>query len=838
MEITVGAAWVGRSTPGDHRFSLSFAKDIGEIVSKVGKLLSVSRMPRGARAREMSRFLGERERDVRFDTSWLEDLAEKTVIEIRCEEVAPLVSNPGRMLLTNARLYFQPFNNVGAVAVRKYRLDQIAHLYRRRHMLRHTGLEVIMNDGTTLYLAFSERGERDEAHALICAQPAAKAAAAPDQATAVLLKWQNGLVSNFDYLMHLNHLSDRSFNDIAQYPVFPHVIADYSSSTLDLSNPATFRDLSKPIGALNPKRLEGFKARYEEMPEPKFLYGTHYSTPGYVLFYLVRQRPDLMLKLQSGKFDAPDRLFASVAELWDSVTNNPGDVKELIPEFFMPPAEFLENLDGLDLGVRQNGRRVGDVELPPWAKGSAREFARLQREALESDWVSAHLHLWIDLIFGCKQRGDAAREADNLFYHLTYEGAVDLDAETDPERRAGLEAQIQEFGQTPSQIFTTPHPQRLPKEERRANVDLTRLPVVGLASSSSTTSKSGASLLSPAAGARAETAAAAGGAASAAPGPRKEWPHAAAFGGMTVLGSARLHRGEVTGCSLSPDSKTVYTVGADSCLKSTSIDGLKQQRSIALGTLALSGCAVTPDGRTVLAGSWDNRLYMYAAETGRVLDAVHAHDDAVSTVLVRGDVAFSGSWDTSIKMWKVRDGSDGPDRTPYSELNNEHEAEVRCLDADLKADIAVSGANDGNVIVWKVSQSRALRTLQVEDDGTPVTGVRLTPDCKRVICVGSESQRVSCHDLSSGAQIFSANAGEPLHAVESDGRAILCAAESGNILIYNLAGDGSLAASLTFPGPKPSPARCLAVTMGANHVIAGHADGTMTVWGWEGRSVE
>ena len=31
------------------------------------------------------------------------------------------------------------------------------------------------------------------------------------------------------------------------------------------------------------------QARYEDMPEPKFLYGSHYSTPGYVLFYLVRK---------------------------------------------------------------------------------------------------------------------------------------------------------------------------------------------------------------------------------------------------------------------------------------------------------------------------------------------------------------------------------------------------------------------------------------------------------------------------------------------------------------------------------------------------------------------
>jgi hypothetical protein len=46
---------------------------------------------------------------------------------------------------------------------------------------------------------------------------------------------------------------------------------------------------------------------------------------------------------------------------------------------------------------------VSEVELPPWANGSAHEFVRLHREALESEHVSAHLHEWIDLIFGEKQ---------------------------------------------------------------------------------------------------------------------------------------------------------------------------------------------------------------------------------------------------------------------------------------------------------------------------------------------------------------------------------------------------------------------------------------------------
>ena len=55
-------------------------------------------------------------------------------------------------------------------------------------------------------------------------------------------------MSNFEYLMYLNTIADRSFNDLTQYPVFPWVVADYTSAVLDLESPDTFRDLSKPIG--------------------------------------------------------------------------------------------------------------------------------------------------------------------------------------------------------------------------------------------------------------------------------------------------------------------------------------------------------------------------------------------------------------------------------------------------------------------------------------------------------------------------------------------------------------------------------------------------------------
>lgn len=125
------------------------------------------------------------------------------------------------------------------------------------------------------------------------------------------------------------------------------------------------------------------------------------------------------------------------------------DVKELIPEFFYLP-EFLVNSNHFDLGKyyifkfqhiinriinikwilflgsKQSGVQLGDIVLPPWAKQDPREFIRVHRLALECDYVSQHLHQWIDLIFGCKQNGPAAVEAVNVFHHLFYEGNVDI----------------------------------------------------------------------------------------------------------------------------------------------------------------------------------------------------------------------------------------------------------------------------------------------------------------------------------------------------------------------------------------------------------------------------
>lgn len=369
--------------------------------------------------------------------------------------------------------------------------EDIVELHKRRHQLRHVALELFAHDGRNYLITFESPQQREQVfHSLIAKCPNVRGAAnGLDRIAAsgdlyshlrkllrqnMTERWIAREISNFEYLMHLNTLAGRSYNDLTQYPVFPWVLSDYTLATIDLSDPAVYRDLSKPMGALY--REEEFRARYESLAEDAdnamgikpFHYGTHYSSAGIVLHYLMRIEPFTthFLRLQGGKFDHADRLFSSVAGAWksaagvDSGHNGTQDVKELIPEFFYLPS-FLENINKCNFGKDQSGTTVDHVELPPWANGSPREFVRINREALESHYVSANLHHWIDLIFGYAQQGPAAEEACNVFYHLTYEGAVDLDAIADTAMRRAMVDQISEFGQTPSQLFKTPHPPRV-----------------------------------------------------------------------------------------------------------------------------------------------------------------------------------------------------------------------------------------------------------------------------------------------------------------------------------------------------------------------------------------
>lgn len=424
-------------------------------------------------------------------------VAEYLVYRLEVEIIRRLDSIPGILELTNANLYFiasdadehqfrdpRSFDSelsqtwketVLGVKDRTWKLSDISQLALRCYLLQHCAIEMFLTDQTSVFFQMFRYSKRNRFYRkLIQLKPSNLRLYQIDSAKSTLHSsnmttyWQRHEVSNFDYLMYLNSVSGRSYNDFTQYPIMPWIISDYSSPELDLTNPDTFRDLSKPVGALNPNRLAVFIERFKVFEDPvipKFMYGTHYSNPGYVTHFLLRQEPytTAALALQGGEFDRADRLFQSLADSWKGSLLNHGDVKELIPEFYFLP-EMFKNSSNINFGVTQSGTKVNNVELPPWAS-SPEHFIRLHREALESDYVSQHLHEWIDLIWGFKQRGPEAVKASNLFFYMTYEGSVDLEKICDPDILHSTMQQISNFGQTPIQLLDSPHPRRLALED-------------------------------------------------------------------------------------------------------------------------------------------------------------------------------------------------------------------------------------------------------------------------------------------------------------------------------------------------------------------------------------
>uniref|UniRef100_A0A672J8P1 Lysosomal trafficking regulator n=1 Tax=Salarias fasciatus TaxID=181472 RepID=A0A672J8P1_SALFA len=401
----------------------------------------------------------------------------------RCVSVAPSRETAGELLLGKSGMYFVEDNAADAhdnqslhgeteAPSFSWTYEEIKEVHKRWWQLRDNAVEIFLTNGRTLLLAFDTTKFRDDVYHNILTSDLPNLLEHGNMSALTQL-WGSGQISNFEYLTHLNKHAGRSFNDLMQYPVFPFILRDYTSETLDLHDPNIYRNLIKPIAVQSKEKEDRYVDNYryleeeykkgirEDDPMPPvqpYHYGSHYSNSGTVLHFLVRMPPftKMFLAYQDQSFDIPDRTFHSMNTTWRlSSYESMTDVKELIPEFFYLP-EFLVNREGFDFGVRQNGERVNHVNLPPWARNDPRLFILIHRQALESDQVSQTLCQWIDLVFGLKQKGKAAVQAINVFHPATYFG-MDVSAVEDPVQRRALETMIKTYGQTPRQLFNASH---------------------------------------------------------------------------------------------------------------------------------------------------------------------------------------------------------------------------------------------------------------------------------------------------------------------------------------------------------------------------------------------
>ncbi|XP_060199082.1 BEACH domain-containing protein B [Lycium barbarum] len=728
---------------------------------------------------------------------------------------------------------------------RRWTIFKVKAVHWTRYLLRYTAIEIFFSDSTApVFFNFASQKDAKDVGSLIVLNrnesmfpkgyrdktgviSFVDRRVALEMAENARERWKRREITNFEYLMVLNTLAGRSYNDLTQYPVFPWILADYSSETLDFNKSSTFRDLSKPVGALDAKRFEVFEDRYRNFCDPdipSFYYGSHYSSMGIVLFYLLRLEPftGLHRNLQGGKFDHADRLFHSIGGTYRNCLSNTSDVKELIPEFFYLP-EFLINSNSYYFGVKQDGEPIGDICLPPWAKGCPEEFISKNREALESEYVSSNLHHWIDLVFGYKQRGKPAVEAANIFYYLTYEGAVDLDTMDDELQRSAIEDQIANFGQTPIQLFRKKHPRRGPP-----------IPIahplrfapgsINLTSMASCSSSCPSTTL-----------------------------YVNVLDSTIVLVNQGLTMSVKTWVTTQLQSGGNFTfsgsqdpffgIGSD-ILPPRKI-GSPLAENIELGAQCFGTLSTPAENFLITCGTCENSFQVISLTDGRMVQSVRQHRDVVSCISVTSDgsILATGSYDTTVMIWEIvrirtpekrvkHTQAEVPRKdciiaeTPFHILCG-HDDIITCLYASIELDIVISGSKDGTCVFHTLRDGRYVRSLR-HPSGSPLSKL-VASRHGRIVFYSDDDLSLHLYSIN-GKHISSSESNGRLNCLElsSCGEFLVCAGDQGLIIVrsmnsleivgkYN--GIGKMVTSLTV-----TPEECF---------IAGSKDGRLLVYSIE-----
>ena len=238
------------------------------------------------------------------------------------------------------------------------------------------------------------------------------------------------------------------------------------------------------------------------------------------------------------------------------------------------------------------------------------------------------------------------------------------------------------------------------------------------------------------------------------------------------------HGGMVRALAVSADGSKVLTGSFDYSARLWDFVEQKELGMLDEHTGPVNAVAFVGDGKRGLTAGNDGIVILWDLVTLKFLKKFNGHKNRVMALAASGDVAASGSWDKTVRIWDLNSGALVRTIGQPSPVNT--------IALGPGGDLLAVGGHDGIVRLWEVASGRPLGSLK--GHGLAITQVAVSPDGKFLLSSGID-KTLRLWDLGNFREVRSfAKHENQVYAIafSPDGKTVLSTGRDGLLIHWNL----------------------------------------------------
>ncbi|MDM8539965.1 hypothetical protein QUF90_02650 [Desulfococcaceae bacterium HSG9] len=198
----------------------------------------------------------------------------------------------------------------------------------------------------------------------------------------------------------------------------------------------------------------------------------------------------------------------------------------------------------------------------------------------------------------------------------------------------------------------------------------------------------------------------------------------------------------------------------------------------------VAAVSISHDGQLAASGSYDNTIKIWRVSDGRLLHTLYGHTDSILDVCFSpvSEILATAGADAAIKLWHAQSGK-------LIRTFEGHKDAVNSIAFSSTGDMLASGSRDKTIRLWKVADGTALKAFTAHDGA--VFSVSFNPDSK-LLASGGDDNKINLWDVKTGRRRTTLKGHyKDVHSVSfsPDGHSLVSGSDDHTIRIWDVTGN-------------------------------------------------